>query len=162
MFGFFQARNYIQSLPPLKQKNFKEVFKGANPLGIYFVLIFFSLLLNFKQSRPMPTKKGMNSPLQIIIVSEYTKTNLAKVDSKQLFFFEYGNTNGCLLFIHKYLIWNTLFKLEGHIFCVSFPFNTILNQLHVLNKLKFLKKRFIWILLNFLVGKLMCQKCKGV
>ncbi|GLH15314.1 Mitogen-activated protein kinase p38b, partial [Gryllus bimaculatus] len=28
------ARNYIQSLPPLKKKDFKEVFKGANPLAI--------------------------------------------------------------------------------------------------------------------------------
>lgn len=28
-----QARNYIQSLPPLKKKNFKDVFRGANPLG---------------------------------------------------------------------------------------------------------------------------------
>uniref|UniRef100_A0A1B6EAR8 mitogen-activated protein kinase n=2 Tax=Clastoptera arizonana TaxID=38151 RepID=A0A1B6EAR8_9HEMI len=29
-----EARNYIQSLPPLKKKNFKDVFKGANPLAI--------------------------------------------------------------------------------------------------------------------------------
>ncbi|KAK7793686.1 hypothetical protein R5R35_013162 [Gryllus longicercus] len=29
-----EARNYIQSLPPLKKKDFKEVFKGANPLAI--------------------------------------------------------------------------------------------------------------------------------
>ncbi|XP_039276626.1 mitogen-activated protein kinase p38b isoform X1 [Nilaparvata lugens] len=28
------ARNYIQSLPPLKKKDFKEVFKGANALAI--------------------------------------------------------------------------------------------------------------------------------
>nr|CAD7425620.1 unnamed protein product [Timema monikensis] len=28
------ARNYIQSLPPLRKKEFKEVFKGANPLAI--------------------------------------------------------------------------------------------------------------------------------
>uniref|UniRef100_A0A1B6FMW4 mitogen-activated protein kinase n=1 Tax=Cuerna arida TaxID=1464854 RepID=A0A1B6FMW4_9HEMI len=28
------ARNYIQSLPPLKKKDFKDVFKGANPLAI--------------------------------------------------------------------------------------------------------------------------------
>lgn len=28
------ARNYIQSLPPLRKKDFKEVFKGANPLAI--------------------------------------------------------------------------------------------------------------------------------
>ncbi|XP_026272791.1 mitogen-activated protein kinase p38b isoform X1 [Frankliniella occidentalis] len=28
------ARNYIQSLPPLKKKEFKDVFKGANPLAI--------------------------------------------------------------------------------------------------------------------------------
>ncbi|XP_025154225.1 mitogen-activated protein kinase p38b isoform X2 [Harpegnathos saltator] len=27
------ARNYIQSLPPLKKKNFKDVFRGANPLA---------------------------------------------------------------------------------------------------------------------------------
>lgn len=29
-----EARNYIMSLPPLKKKDFKEVFKGANPLAI--------------------------------------------------------------------------------------------------------------------------------
>ena len=29
----FQARNYIQTFPVLKKKDFKEVFKGANPLG---------------------------------------------------------------------------------------------------------------------------------
>nr|CAD7393040.1 unnamed protein product [Timema cristinae] len=29
-----EARNYIQSLPPLRKKEFKEVFKGANPLAI--------------------------------------------------------------------------------------------------------------------------------
>uniref|UniRef100_A0A1B6MB35 mitogen-activated protein kinase n=1 Tax=Graphocephala atropunctata TaxID=36148 RepID=A0A1B6MB35_9HEMI len=29
-----EARNYIQSLPPLKKKDFKDVFKGANPLAI--------------------------------------------------------------------------------------------------------------------------------
>jgi len=28
------ARNYIQSLPPLRKKDFKDVFKGANPLAI--------------------------------------------------------------------------------------------------------------------------------
>ncbi|XP_043797205.1 mitogen-activated protein kinase p38b-like isoform X3 [Apis laboriosa] len=28
------ARNYIQSLPPLKKKNFKDVFRGANPLEL--------------------------------------------------------------------------------------------------------------------------------
>ncbi|XP_025154224.1 mitogen-activated protein kinase p38b isoform X1 [Harpegnathos saltator] len=28
-----EARNYIQSLPPLKKKNFKDVFRGANPLA---------------------------------------------------------------------------------------------------------------------------------
>jgi hypothetical protein len=28
-----QARNYIRSLPPMKRKDFKQVFKGANPLG---------------------------------------------------------------------------------------------------------------------------------
>ncbi|PNF26119.1 Mitogen-activated protein kinase 14B [Cryptotermes secundus] len=28
------ARNYIQSLPPLKKKDFRDVFKGANPLAI--------------------------------------------------------------------------------------------------------------------------------
>ncbi|XP_046662174.1 mitogen-activated protein kinase 14 isoform X2 [Homalodisca vitripennis] len=29
-----EARNYIQSLPQLKKKDFKDVFKGANPLAI--------------------------------------------------------------------------------------------------------------------------------
>ncbi|KAK0158561.1 hypothetical protein PV328_009547 [Microctonus aethiopoides] len=29
-----EAKNYIQSLPPLKKKNFKDVFRGANPLAI--------------------------------------------------------------------------------------------------------------------------------
>ncbi|CAB3361108.1 mitogen-activated protein kinase p38a-like isoform X2 [Cloeon dipterum] len=29
-----EARNYIQSLPVLKKKDFKEVFKGANPLAV--------------------------------------------------------------------------------------------------------------------------------
>ncbi|KAJ1530492.1 hypothetical protein ONE63_005390 [Megalurothrips usitatus] len=29
-----EARNYIQSLPPLKKKDFKDVFRGANPLAI--------------------------------------------------------------------------------------------------------------------------------
>ncbi|XP_026462668.1 mitogen-activated protein kinase p38b-like isoform X1 [Ctenocephalides felis] len=28
------ARNYIQSLPPLKKRDFKEVFRGANPLAV--------------------------------------------------------------------------------------------------------------------------------
>jgi p38 MAP kinase len=28
------ARSYIQSLPPLRKKDFKDVFKGANPLAI--------------------------------------------------------------------------------------------------------------------------------
>lgn len=31
-----QARNYIQSLPALKKKEFKDVFMGANPLGKFF------------------------------------------------------------------------------------------------------------------------------
>jgi p38 MAP kinase len=29
-----QARNYINSLPVMKKRDFKEVFKGANPLAI--------------------------------------------------------------------------------------------------------------------------------
>lgn len=28
-----EACNYIKSLPPMKKRNFKEVFKGANPEG---------------------------------------------------------------------------------------------------------------------------------
>ncbi|CAD6993901.1 unnamed protein product [Ceratitis capitata] len=28
------ARNYIKSLPPMKRSNFKDIFKGANPLAI--------------------------------------------------------------------------------------------------------------------------------
>jgi len=29
-----EARNYIRSLPPMKRKDFKQVFKGASPLAI--------------------------------------------------------------------------------------------------------------------------------
>ena len=28
-----QARAYIRSLPPMKPKDFKQFFRGANPLG---------------------------------------------------------------------------------------------------------------------------------
>ncbi|KYQ46244.1 Mitogen-activated protein kinase 14B [Trachymyrmex zeteki] len=37
------ARNYIQSLPPLKKKNFKEVFRGANPLAIDLLELMLEL-----------------------------------------------------------------------------------------------------------------------
>lgn len=38
-----EARNYIQSLPPLKKKNFKEVFRGANPLAIELLELMLEL-----------------------------------------------------------------------------------------------------------------------
>ncbi|CAL1673532.1 unnamed protein product [Lasius platythorax] len=38
-----EARNYIQSLPPLKKKNFKEVFRGANPLAIDLLELMLEL-----------------------------------------------------------------------------------------------------------------------
>ncbi|XP_058792436.1 mitogen-activated protein kinase p38b-like isoform X1 [Phymastichus coffea] len=37
------ARNYIHSLPPLKKKNFKEVFQGANPLAIDLLELMLEL-----------------------------------------------------------------------------------------------------------------------
>ncbi|XP_018048487.1 PREDICTED: mitogen-activated protein kinase 14B-like isoform X1 [Atta colombica] len=37
------ARNYIQSLPPLKKKNFKDVFRGANPLAIDLLELMLEL-----------------------------------------------------------------------------------------------------------------------
>ncbi|CAG5096023.1 Similar to p38b: Mitogen-activated protein kinase p38b (Drosophila melanogaster) [Cotesia congregata] len=37
------AKNYIQSLPPLKKKNFKEVFRGANPLAINLLELMLEL-----------------------------------------------------------------------------------------------------------------------
>lgn len=37
------ARNYIQSLPPLKKKNFKDVFRGANPLAIELLELMLEL-----------------------------------------------------------------------------------------------------------------------
>ncbi|XP_043283687.1 mitogen-activated protein kinase p38b-like isoform X2 [Venturia canescens] len=38
-----EARNYIQSLPPLKKKNFKDVFRGANPLAINLLEMMLEL-----------------------------------------------------------------------------------------------------------------------
>ncbi|XP_029051198.1 mitogen-activated protein kinase p38b-like isoform X2 [Osmia bicornis bicornis] len=38
-----EARNYIQSLPPLKKKNFKDVFRGANPLAIDLLELMLEL-----------------------------------------------------------------------------------------------------------------------
>jgi len=38
-----EARNYIRTLPIMKKKNFKEMFKGANPDGMFgnsFVIVF--------------------------------------------------------------------------------------------------------------------------
>ncbi|KAF7992963.1 hypothetical protein HCN44_005744 [Aphidius gifuensis] len=37
------ARNYIQSLPPLKKKNFKDVFRGANPQAIELLELMLEL-----------------------------------------------------------------------------------------------------------------------
>ncbi|XP_074115717.1 mitogen-activated protein kinase p38b isoform X2 [Cotesia typhae] len=37
------AKNYIQSLPPLKKKSFKEVFRGANPLAINLLELMLEL-----------------------------------------------------------------------------------------------------------------------
>ncbi|XP_034181059.1 mitogen-activated protein kinase p38a isoform X2 [Osmia lignaria lignaria] len=38
-----EARNYIQSLPPLKKKNFKDVFRGADPLAIDLLELMLEL-----------------------------------------------------------------------------------------------------------------------
>ncbi|XP_043480711.1 mitogen-activated protein kinase p38b-like isoform X2 [Leptopilina heterotoma] len=38
-----EARNYIQSLPLLKKKNFKDVFRGANPLAIELLELMLEL-----------------------------------------------------------------------------------------------------------------------
>ncbi|KAG8042431.1 hypothetical protein G9C98_005065 [Cotesia typhae] len=38
------AKNYIQSLPPLKKKSFKEVFRGANPLAHLVSLLIFPMV----------------------------------------------------------------------------------------------------------------------
>ncbi|XP_011499070.1 PREDICTED: mitogen-activated protein kinase 14B isoform X1 [Ceratosolen solmsi marchali] len=38
-----EARNYIRSLPRLKKKNFKEVFRGANPLAIELLELMLEL-----------------------------------------------------------------------------------------------------------------------
>ena len=33
--ALFQARNYVASMPKWPKKDFREVFIGANPLGMY-------------------------------------------------------------------------------------------------------------------------------
>lgn len=38
-----QARNYIQSLPALKRRDFREVFRGANPLAINLLELMLEL-----------------------------------------------------------------------------------------------------------------------
>uniref|UniRef100_A0A2H1V829 mitogen-activated protein kinase n=1 Tax=Spodoptera frugiperda TaxID=7108 RepID=A0A2H1V829_SPOFR len=39
----FQARNYIQSLPALKRRDFREVFRGANPLAVNLLELMLEL-----------------------------------------------------------------------------------------------------------------------
>lgn len=39
----WQARNYIQSLPTLKRRDFREVFRGANPLAINLLELMLEL-----------------------------------------------------------------------------------------------------------------------
>lgn len=34
VFEFFQARNYIKALPIMKKRDFRDVFRGANPQAI--------------------------------------------------------------------------------------------------------------------------------
>lgn len=41
--SFFQARNYIQSLPTLKRREFPEIFRGANPLAINLLELMLEL-----------------------------------------------------------------------------------------------------------------------
>lgn len=41
--AMFQARNYIQSLPALKRRDFREVFRGANPLAVNLLELMLEL-----------------------------------------------------------------------------------------------------------------------
>ncbi|RZF45630.1 hypothetical protein LSTR_LSTR010581 [Laodelphax striatellus] len=52
------ARNYIQSLPPLKKKDFKEVFKGANALAIDLL----EQMLELDSERRITAEKALAHP----------------------------------------------------------------------------------------------------
>ncbi|XP_015509390.1 mitogen-activated protein kinase p38b isoform X2 [Neodiprion pinetum] len=52
------ARNYIQSLPPLKKKDFKEVFRGANPLAINLL----ELMLELDAERRITAEQALAHP----------------------------------------------------------------------------------------------------
>ncbi|XP_033219375.1 mitogen-activated protein kinase p38b-like isoform X2 [Belonocnema kinseyi] len=53
-----EARNYIQSLPPLKKKNFKDVFRGANPLAIELL----ELMLELDAERRITAEQALAHP----------------------------------------------------------------------------------------------------
>ncbi|XP_015509391.1 mitogen-activated protein kinase p38b isoform X3 [Neodiprion pinetum] len=53
-----EARNYIQSLPPLKKKDFKEVFRGANPLAINLL----ELMLELDAERRITAEQALAHP----------------------------------------------------------------------------------------------------
>lgn len=114
---FLSRPEIIFSLFPLWSR--RTLRKSSKePTRWVYILFLSSLAYYLTLSRAF---LNIYSPLQIIMLSGYTKMNLAKVDSKQLFSLSMAlQMIDCLLLIHKCLIWNTLFKLEGCIFCVFF------------------------------------------